>query len=574
VFGKLTMALVTLTTVVTPHAAYSQSASTPAPQAIAEVRVPGVAYGSRPGDTRVDFKGTALMPAASGQAVVEKQKSTIKITAQFTNVQYATSFGHEYLTYVIWALSPDGRAFNIGELVLPDDPNAWTSQSVGARSSVTITTTYQTFAMIVTAEPYYAVKAPSQMVVLESAFEPGTEPLQKVDTSFDLAQAGGYKPTGFKFDSVLLRTNLPLDFFQARNAMRIAQAAGAEQYAAAIYANASVQMQRVEQLAGQKKTDKRALMNASREAVQTAEDARAIAARAVEGQRQEAERRAATEREAAAKAQAQAEIERRVREEQRAAAAEADRAAAEAARVAAQNERLAAERQKEEADRASREAQAAALDAQRARAAAEESRAAAVKAQAEAEQRQAAALQQQQAAEAEAARNRAAAADLDQRLQQAVKEREELRASLLQQLNVILETRDTARGLVVNLSDVTFATGQATLVPAAREKLARVSGILAAHPTLRLEVEGHTDSVGADAMNQSLSERRAEAVRSYLVQQGVPTGSVTAAGFGKTRPVASNDTSEGRQLNRRVELVVSGEAIGTDKAAAPSSAAP
>ena len=367
-----------------------------------------------------------------------------------------------------------------------------------------------------------------------------------------------------RFDSVLLRTSLPLDFFQARNAMRIAKATGAEQNAAPIYTNAVSQMERVDALAGQKKPDKRTLMNASREAVQTAEDARAVAARAVELKRQEAERRAAAEREAAAKAQAQAELERRVREEARALAAEAEKAAAEAARVAAHNERLAAERQREAADRASRDAQAATQEALRARAAAEEHRAAALKAQAEAEQRQAAALQQQQAAEAEAARNRAAASELDQRLQQALRDREDLRGSLLQQLNVILETRDTARGLVVNLSDVTFATGQATLQPGAREKLARVSGILAAHPALRLEIEGHTDSVGSDALNQSLSERRAEAVRGYLIQQGVPTASVTAVGFGKARPVASNDTAEGRQLNRRVELVVSGDVIGTE----------
>ena len=562
-FGKLTMTFATLLLVANPDVTHSQTPAAP-PRAVAHVNVPGVAYGSRPGQTRVAFKGTVLMPDAAGQALVEKQKSAIKITAQFTNVQHATRFGHEYLTYVVWALSPDGRAFNIGELVLPDDRNAWTSQSVGNKSSVTITTPHQTFGMIVTAEPYYAVKAPSQLVVLESAFEPGTEPLQKVDTAFDLAQAGGYAPTGFSFDSVLLRTSLPLDFFQARNAMRIAKATGAEQNAAPIYTNAVSQMERVDALAGQKKPDKRTLMNASREAVQTAEDARAVAARAVELKRQEAERRAAAEREAAAKAQAQAELERRVREEARALAAEAERAAAEAARVAAHNERLAAERQREAADRASRDAQAAAQEALRARAAAEEHRAAALKAQAEAEQRQAAALQQQQAAEAEAARNRAAASELDQRLQQALRDREDLRGSLLQQLNVILETRDTARGLVVNLSDVTFATGQATLQPGAREKLARVSGILAAHPALRLEIEGHTDSVGSDALNQSLSDRRAEAVRGYLIQQGVPTASVTAVGFGKARPVASNDTAEGRQLNRRVELVVSGDVIGTE----------
>lgn len=567
--GKLTMAMVGFTLVLGSGVAQAQTASAAAgpaagPAAVAQVNVPGVAYGSRPGQTRVSFKGTTLMPAASGLALVEKQKNGIKVSAQFLSVQHPTSFGHEYLTYVVWALSPDGRAFNIGELVLPDDRNAWSAQSFGNKSSLTLTTPHQTFAMIVTAEPYYAVKSPSQVVVLESAFEPGTEPLQKVDTSFDVARAGGYEPTGFRFDSVLLRTSLPLDFFQARNAMRIAQSAGAQQYAATIYANAEGQMRRVDELAGQKKVDKRALMNASREAVQTAEDARAVAARAVELKRQEAERLAAIEREAAARAQAQAEVERRVREEARAAAAEADRAAAEAARRAAQDERLAAERRREEADRASREAQAATLEAQRARAAAEEHRAAALRAQAEAEQRQAAALQQQQAAEAEAARNRAAASELDQRLQQAIRDREDLRSSLLQQLNVILETRDTARGLVVNLSDVTFASGQAALQPGAREKLARVSGILSAHPALRLEIEGHTDSVGSDTLNQSLSDRRAESVRTYLVQQGVPTAAVTAVGFGKARPVASNDTAEGRQLNRRVELVVSGDVIGTE----------
>ena len=568
-FGKLTMAMVGFALVLGPDVTQAQTASEPAvasgaPPAVAQVNVPGVSYGSRSGQTRVSFKGTTLMPAASGLALVEKQKSAIKVSAQFLNVQHPTSFGHEYLTYVVWALSPDGRAFNIGELVLPDDRSAWTAQSLGNKSSLTLTTPHQTFAMIVTAEPYYAVKSPSQVVVLESGFEPGTEPLQKVDTSFDVARAGGYAPTGFRFDSVLLRTSLPLDFFQARNAMRIAEAAGAGQYAATIYANAEGQMRRVDELAGQKKIDKRALMNASREAVQTAEDARAVAARMVELKRQEAERLAAIEREAAAKAQAQAEVERRVREEARAAAAEADRAAAEAARRAAQDERLAAERRREEADRASREAQAATLEAQRARAAAEEHRAAALRAQAEAEQRQAAALQQQQAAEAEAARNRAAASDLDQRLQQAIRDREDLRSSLLQQLSVILETRDTARGLVVNLSDVTFASGQAALQPGAREKLARVSGILSAHPALRLEIEGHTDSVGSDTLNQSLSDRRAESVRTYLVQQGVPTAAVTAVGFGKARPVASNETAEGRQLNRRVELVVSGDAIGTE----------
>jgi outer membrane protein OmpA-like peptidoglycan-associated protein len=184
-------------------------------------------------------------------------------------------------------------------------------------------------------------------------------------------------------------------------------------------------------------------------------------------------------------------------------------------------------------------------------------------AQAQAEVTSAAAQQQQQAAQAESDRNRAAAAASDQQLQQAVREREELRARLLQQFNAILETRDTARGLVVNMSDVLFDSGKYTLRPAAREKLAKISGIVLAYPSLKLAVEGNTDSVGSEAFNQELSENRAGSVRDYLVKQGIPTASVTSRGLGKTQPVASNDTAEGRQQNRRVELVVTGEVIGT-----------
>ncbi len=499
------------------------------------------------------------MPAATGEARVEAQRGITKIEASFTDLQNPTVLGHEYLTYIMWAVSPDGRAVNLGEVQLPGDRTAFTSFLPGSRSTLSVTTPLQTFALVVTAEPYYVVRDPSALVIMENAIPVESEPVPTVDTRYDFATGGGYVPTGFKFDPILLRSKLPLDFFQARNAVRIAHGAGAEQHAAGIYANAVGQLERAEKLAGAKKLDRRALTAASREAVQTAEDARAIAAPKVAALRTEAERKAAAARDAEARARAQAELERRLRAEaERAAAAESDRAAAQA-------ERLAAERRREEADRASRDAQAATQQALRAQAEAEQHRAAAQRAQADAEERRAAALKQQQVAEAEAARNRAAAAELDQKLQQALRDREELRASLLQQLSVILETRDTARGLVVNLSDVTFATGQATLQPGAREKLARVSGILAAHPSLRLEIEGHTDSVGSDALNQSLSERRAQAVQSYLVQQGVPATSTTAAGFGKTRPVASNDTSDGRQLNRRVELVVSGDVIGTQQ---------
>jgi outer membrane protein OmpA-like peptidoglycan-associated protein len=266
----------------------------------------------------------------------------------------------------------------------------------------------------------------------------------------------------------------------------------------------------------------------SREVVQTAEDAREISVKHMDEERAEGERRAGRGREAAANNRADDESQKRLN--------------AEAATDQANHER-------NEANRENNSAQAAAqLSAA---------------AQADAEEDRNRAQQQQQVAEADSDRNRAAAASSDAQLQQAVHDREELRAKLLQQFNLILETRDTARGLVVNMSDVVFDSGKYTLRPLAREKLAKISGIVLAYPSLRLAVEGNTDSVGTELYNQELSEQRAEGVRSYLTQRGVPESSTTARGFGKTQPIASTDTSEGRQQNRRVDLIVSGEVIGT-----------
>jgi outer membrane protein OmpA-like peptidoglycan-associated protein len=342
-----------------------------------------------------------------------------------------------------------------------------------------------------------------------------------VDAKYELIDRGGYIPTGFKFDPVILNAKLPLEFFEARNALRIAQSAGAERYATTSYQKADGRMKEADSLATSKHGDKKTLISVSREVVQTAEDAREISVKHIDEERIEAERRAGSHRESAAKDRANAESQRR---------SDAEAATADAVR------------QRNEADRQNIDAQAAAMQAEKARNEAQ---------------------QQQQAAQADSDRNRAAAVSSDAQLQQALREREELRARLLQQFNLILETRDTARGLVVNMSDVLFDSGKYTLRPLAREKLAKISGIVLAYPTLKLAVEGNTDSVGTEAFNQQLSEQRAQGVRSYLTEQGVPSASTTATGFGKTKPIASNNTSEGRQQNRRVELIVTGELIGT-----------
>jgi outer membrane protein OmpA-like peptidoglycan-associated protein len=288
-------------------------------------------------------------------------------------------------------------------------------------------------------------------------------------------------------------------------------------------------------MAGMRHVETKELIAKSREVVQTADDAREIAVKREEADRLDAERGAAAGQ--IADANAKSEADKRARHH-------------------AEEERAEADRRRADADSA---AVAAQLRTQDAQADADRNRAAALNS----DQAAAAAQLAAQAAQADADRNRAAAANSDAQLQQAVLDREELRAKLLQQFNAILSTRDTARGLVVNLSDVLFDTGKYTLRPGAREKLSKISGIVLAYPDLRLAIEGNTDSVGGDAMNQTLSEQRAKAVLDYLALQNIPATSMTSQGFGKTQPVASNDTAEGRQQNRRVEMVVSGEVIGT-----------
>jgi outer membrane protein OmpA-like peptidoglycan-associated protein len=485
-----------------------------------------VTYKHRSGATKINFQGTDLMPAAAGEAKVESKRGTLAIEAEFSGLDKPTSFGDEYLTYVLWAISPEGRPVNIGEVLVGDN----------RRSKLDVTTDLQAFALIVTAEPYYAVRRPSNIVVLENAIRSDTVgATEAVDAKYELIDRGGYIPTGYHFDPVVLNARLPLEFFEARNAVRIAKSAGAETFATSSYENAVSKMKRADDLATMRHVDRKSLIAESRDVVQTADDAREIAMKRIDANRVDADRDAAAAQVADSNARSKEDMHARRNAE--AASAEADR-------------------RRKEADRATTVAQQQQQDAQEE---SDRNRAAA----ANANQVAADAKQGQRDAEAESDRNRAAAASSDRQLQQAVQDREDLRARLLQQFNAILATRDTARGLVVNLSDVLFDTGKYTLRPAAREKLAKISGIILIYPDLRLAIEGNTDSVGGDAMNQELSEQRARAVLDYLAKQNIPLASMTSQGFGKTQPVASNETAEGRQQNRRVEMVVSGDVIGT-----------
>ena len=521
-----------------------------------------ISYQHRSGSTKVDFRGTDLLPNARGLAKVESKQGRIEIEAEFEGLQTATKNGAEYLTYVLWAVTPEGRTANLGEVLLN-----------GSKSKMTVTTELQVFGLVVTAEPYFAVTQPSDLIVMENVVRADTVgKIEEIDAKYELLQRGQYQrlanPLALKPDR-----KLPLELYEARNAVQIARAMGADRFAAETFQKAEKSLGEAEAYQKRKAGRKPVSMTA-REAVQTAEDSRAIAVKRQEADVLTAERQGLVDREARAvngQVAAQSETDRITRE------AEAARikAQAEAERVTRENNAQATAASAE-ADRLKRENDArmvaAASDADRLRIE-NEARATAAKTEADrlkldSDSRMAAAGVEADRLKRENDAQRAATqAELDNAAKQKAQleaDKVELRVQLLKQFNVILQTRDTARGLIVNMSDVLFDTAKFTLRPVAREKLAKVAGIVSAHPGLRLDVEGHTDSVGGDDYNQQLSEQRGAAVRDYLLQQGMPVNSVTSKGFGKTQPVATNDTAAGRQTNRRVEIVISGEVIGTE----------
>ena len=540
-------------------------------------------YQHRSGATKIDFRGTDLMPTARGEAKVESKQGYIEIEVEFDGLQPATKNGAEYLTYVLWAVTPEGRTANLGEVLLN-----------GTKSKLNVTTDLQVFGLVVTAEPYYAVRQPSDLIVMENVVRADTKgKIEEIDAKYELLQRGQYQrlanPLALNMDR-----KLPLELYEARNAVQIARAIGADRFAVETFQKAQKSLAEAEAYQARKAGKKPVAMTA-REAVQTAEDSRAIAVKRQEEDALAAERQQSADREAraesdrvaaqsetdrvtreaeAARIRAQAESERLTREKDAQAAsalADADRLKRDsdarlAAAISAQGEAERLTREKDaqaasalaDADRLKRDSDArlaaAAADADRLRVE-NEARLSAATSEADRLKRE------------NEAQKAASQADLDRAAKekaQAEAEKAELRTQLLRQFNAILQTRDTARGLIVNMSDVLFDTGKYTLRPLAREKLAKVAGIVSGHPGLRLDVEGHTDSVGGDEYNQQLSEQRGGAVRDYLTHEGMQASSVTAKGFGKTQPVASNDTAKGRQLNRRVELVISGDVIGTE----------
>src|SRR5580658_10343784 len=472
---------------------------------VSERTTKAVNYRNRGGSTMVDFRGTDLLPNVDGHAKIDSKNGRMTVNVELKHMPRASLFGGQFLTYVLWAITPEGRAVNLGEVVPGDN----------GKDKLMVTTDLQAFGLIVTAEPYYAVTYPSNKVVAENILRSETKGFEEpIDAKFDVLEGGQYTidVAGDQLPSSQASLDVPLDLLEARNAVVIAKAAGAQQYAPDSLTKAEDMLQRAEDYY-QRRQGITPIGTAARGATQMAEDARVLTLRREREAKIEADRRAHEEAEAAAKI----------------AAVEAQQQAAQAQAQADEDARRRADAERAEADALAQQQQAAAQQAQ---------------------------------AQAAAAAAQRAANEAEQQRQEAVRQKEEMRQRLLAQLNQVLQTRDSARGLIVSMPDVLFAFNQHTLKPEARERLARISGIVLAYPDLKLEIDGYTDSIGSDEYNQTLSDKRSEAVRDYLTSSGVPANNVTSRGFGKADPVADNSTAAGRQLNRRVEMIVSGDVIG------------
>ncbi|HTC40005.1 MAG TPA: OmpA family protein [Candidatus Acidoferrales bacterium] len=493
---KMMLVLLCMVLIAGVCSAQTQQAEPAEPSAnVISGTVAAIGYPVGGGGTKVTMVATQAASQASGEARVEAKKSGTEVSLKVAGMPQPTVLGAEFLTYVLWTVTPDGTTTNLGEI--PIDKTGQGKLDVTAQS--------QTFALIVTAEPYYAVHIPSELVVLVNETRKNTKGKIYPDNSYKLMRRSEYTKQGNPLALTPDLKKIPLDIYEARNAVEIAKSRGAEQYAPEVFSKATSSLQMAENALAQN-SSKNQLISAARQTIQFAEDARSLAVRRETAQRIQQEKEAAA---AAAAAKAKA---------------AADAQAAEEARR--QAELTAAKEAQMKAEAAAQAAQAAS---------------------------QAAAQQAALQAKAQAARDEAA------RAQAAT---EALRAELLRQLNDVLQTTDSPRGLVVNMADVLFETGKYALSSDAQLKLAKLSGIIQAHPGLNLAIEGYTDTTGTAEFNLTLSQQRADTVRTFLIAQGLSPDTITAKGLGESNPIADNSTAAGRKLNRRVEIIVSGSIIG------------
>ena len=472
---------------------------------VVERTVKAVNYRYRSGPTLIDLRGTVLLPDGKGIAKVESSAGRTDIDASVNHMKPPQQYGREYMTYVLWAITPEGRPHNLGEVALNHSDDG----------RIHVTTDLQAFAMIVTAEPYWAVRQPSDVVVLENQIRPDTEgTFQTVNAKYELLPRGEYTWQPGAVDEAV--ANAPkvstrqyealAELYQAENAVGVAGAAGAQQYAPDTYASAQQLLSRAQSMQAAH-ADSHRMIEIARQAAQTAEDARLIA------------------------------VQRQQQDQLRSAQASLDQARQQAASALASAQQL-----KGQADQEVQQAQIAVKQANE--------RANALEAQIQADQAALSQAQNQAVSAGKRAREEQAESRIERSSAQAAGTAA-TRSRLLNQLNTALPALDTPRGLIVTVADSGFS-GE-TVRAAEAERIARAGAILAAQPGLRVKVEGYSET----AAQQPLSETRAFAVRRVLTNNGLAPSAVIAEGFGDSRPLGP----PGQAQNSRVEIVITGSSV-------------
>jgi flagellar motor protein MotB len=437
-------------------------------------------YGYLTAPTRIDFQGTPVLADARGEATVEPKRGATLVKMRVDHVPPPRRFGPQYLTYVVWAISPEGRAQNIGELIFDGSEKARLSTS----------TPMQTFAMIVTAEPYYSVTQPSEVVVMENVVGRNTiGKVQEVNATYELLPRKpftydvGSEPKAPTREVSKEQYESITALYQALNAIQIAQSQGADRYA-------PEQMARAREVYNKARAFpvslSKEIVSMAREATQIAEDGRAIAVKRAEADKAADEQRRSSVEQQATQSPAEPPRTRVTAPQPAAPPPAAPRAPRAAAPVPA---------------------------------------AAAEKAPIEVEHSQ-------------FLRDNPRASD----------NRRHLLAALPSTWDVV----DSGRGIVITIPE------QLTRAASLQSYLAPVAAAIRPYGDLHLEVGGHTDNASAAGENQ----RDAERVRTALIGAGIAPDIIAARAYGNTRPRTSNANAAGRAENRRVEIVIAGDAIG------------
>ncbi len=528
----------------------------------------------------VKFKGTNRLPKANGEAKVERKRGATEIEIELDEMKPATSFGGDYATYVLWVVSPEGQTGNVGEFILR-----------GNRAKLNVSTPQQTFAMFVTAEPHFLVSTPSRFVVLENTRPTSnlTSQMIKDSTIKYRAYEGTYD---FRRETLTgeseAKGETRSDVRQAMVSVKLAERAGAKDFSNEELAKARVALEKTLE-ASEANVDPKQLMILGHETVRLSVEAEKLArersfqaalanernqraatintlrvsiekaASDAERARLEQERKTLEleiERNARTTAQAKADETARLMLEETRKREAAEQRAAQLAQEKLQAEQQAAELAKSSAAAAQAAAQRAAQLAQEKVLAEQAAAAALAQANATANQSKEEAERIRRERDAVLAQANAAANQSKEEAERIRRERDEAKARLQSALGAIVETRTTARGIIVNLPDILFDVNRATIKPQTRETLSKICGIMQVAGAYKMSIEGHTDSTGSDAHNQSLSERRAKSVHDYLGTCGLQASTLSSKGLGETQPLDTNDTVKGRQKNRRVEIVI------------------